>query len=88
MRGRSALALRERVSTLITRFSAGNAKTSLVPNVREPRKRTHPLPRAVDQSSRLRKGAIVWNTPSFRTSAWKRIAETCNRISAKKANAR
>jgi hypothetical protein len=31
MRGRSALALCERVSTLITRFSAGNPKASLVP---------------------------------------------------------
>jgi hypothetical protein len=29
--GRSALALRERVSTLITRFSAGNAKASFAP---------------------------------------------------------
>jgi hypothetical protein len=30
MRGRSALALRERVSTLIARFSAGKAKVSTV----------------------------------------------------------
>jgi hypothetical protein len=35
MRGRSALALRERVSTLVTRFSAGKAKASFLQSLLE-----------------------------------------------------
>jgi hypothetical protein len=43
--GRSALALCERLSTLITRFSAGNVIGLTSPCLREPQKKTHPLPR-------------------------------------------
>jgi hypothetical protein len=60
MRGKERFSAPGRVSTLITRFSAGNARPSCVPCVREPQKRPSPRPGGpVPDVSPARKGWVA-----------------------------